>query len=238
LAHRTLTNSDAGRQSVEDAESVPPRKIVVLENGVDLSRFERHPPPDTAGSIVRIGAVGNLRPVKNIDGLIRAARELCRVHPRLEFEVAGDGPQRQDLERLISECGIIDRFRLRGSVADVPAFLARQDIAVLPSHSEGMSNALLEYMASGRCIIATDVGANSRLIAHGEAGLLVPPGDETALVRAIEQVLNDPQLAARLGRNARARAESEFSREAMCRRFEEFYLSLSGRNPSCLPNSE
>jgi len=237
LAHRTMTNSEAGRQSVVDAERVPPQKVVVLENGVDLARFERHPPPNTNGAVVRVGVVANLRPVKNIDGLIRVARELCRNHLRLEFEVAGEGEQRAELEELIAACGLRERFRLLGSVADVPAFLARQDIAVLPSHSEGMSNALLEYMASGRCIVATDVGGNGRLVTHEEQGLLVPPGDEAALGRAIERVLSDPALSSQLGQNARRRAEEEFSRAAMCRRFEDFYLSLCARNGSSRSNN-
>jgi glycosyltransferase involved in cell wall biosynthesis len=114
-------------------------------------------------------------------------------------------------------------------VADVAGFLRTVDIAVLPSHSEGMSNALLEYMAAGRAVIATDVGANPQLVRHGKDGLIVPPGDGAAMVDAIGELLAHPLRAAGLAASARKRAEAEFSRDAMRRRFEEFYRELAAR---------
>jgi L-malate glycosyltransferase len=97
---------------------------------------------------------------------------------------------------------------------------------VLPSHSEGMSNALLEYMAAGRAVIATDVGANPELVRHGKDGLIIPPGDESSLVESIGQLMGNPLRAAGFGASARKRVEAEYSRDAMCRRFEEFYRGL------------
>jgi glycosyltransferase involved in cell wall biosynthesis len=111
-------------------------------------------------------------------------------------------------------------------VADVPSFLAGLDVAVLPSRAEGMSNAVLEYMAAGRPIVATAVGATPELLADGEHGLLVPPGDPAALAAAIGKLLRQPELARRLGAAARRRARERYSREAMVRRFEAFYASL------------
>src|SRR5262249_49168284 len=153
--------------------------------GVDFDRFGETTPPDTARPVIRIGAVANLRRVKNIDGLVRAAAAVCRADPRARFEVAGEGVERPSLEQQIQQAGLADRFRLRGAVPDVPGFLATLDIAVLCSHSESMSNALLEYMAAGRAIITTDVGCNARVIRNGIDGLIVPPGDDSALERAI-----------------------------------------------------
>src|SRR5205823_12441902 len=106
---------------------------------------------------------------------------LHATHPDVTFHVAGEGGQRPELERLLAELGLSDRFHLPGTVYDVPAFLARLDVAVLPSHSEGMSNALLEYMSAGKAIVATAVGSNVRLIEDGRHGLLVPAGDPGAL---------------------------------------------------------
>src|SRR5207302_819758 len=97
------------------------------------------------------------------------------------------------------------------------------------SRAEGMSNALLEYMAAGRPIVASAVGAAPELIEDGVHGLLVPPGDAGALARALAALLDDPGRARRLGEAARARAEACYGREAMVRRFEEFYTSLIGR---------
>jgi glycosyltransferase involved in cell wall biosynthesis len=228
LVDATLTNTDAGKAALVEGEGLAPDRVVVLENGVDTARFNRFLFPDTSKPRVRVGCVANLRPVKNVDGLMRAARAALGAFPQLVFEVAGDGEQREELERLRAELGLGDRFVLRGSVSDVAAFLRTVDIAVLPSHSEGMSNALLEYMSAGRAVIATDVGANARLVRDGKDGLIVPPGDEAALVGAIGRLLEDPLRAAGYGASARKRAEADFSRAAMCRRFEEFYRGLVG----------
>ena len=119
-----------------------------------------------------------------------------------------------------------EHFTLPGSVADVPGFLAELDVAVLCSHAEGMSNSLLEYMAAGRAIVATDVGAASELIVDGVHGLLVPPGDAQKLAEAIGSLLADRELARRLGAAARRRSQDRYSRAAMVRRFEEFYANL------------
>ena len=109
----------------------------------------------------------------------------------------------------------------------MPAFLRSLDVAVLPSHSEGMSNAVLEYMAAGLPVVATAVGANPTLLAG--CGVLVPPGDDAALSAAIAGLLRDPARAAALGTAARHKVEAEYSRDAMRRRFEQFYRELVGR---------
>jgi glycosyltransferase involved in cell wall biosynthesis len=226
LAQVTLTNSEGARRAVMCADRLAPHRVRVIENGVDLERFSSVRSPDTGGSVVRVGAVANLRPVKNIDGLIRAAAVICRDEDRVCFEVAGEGPHRTALEHQTSAAGLAGRFVLHGSIDDVPGFLGSLDVAVLPSHSESMSNALLEYMAAGRAIVATDVGANARLVRHGRDGLLVPAGDNDALCDAIRRLLGDPKLARMLGASARQRAAVEFGRDVMVRRFEAFYESL------------
>jgi glycosyltransferase involved in cell wall biosynthesis len=226
LADVTLTNSPDGREALVTAEGLHPEKIAVLENGVDLDRFPSGREPFSDSERVRVGAVANLRPVKNIDGLIRAAAVLRDEFAKLLFEVAGDGEQRMELEALIQQHRLGDRFHLLGAVADVPGFLVRQDVAVLCSHSEGMSNALLEYMASGRAIIATDAGANARLIIEGLHGRIVPPGKDESLTTALAEMIRAPQAARRMAAAARQRAEAEYSRAAMVRRFEDFYERL------------
>ena len=148
--------------------------------------------------------------------------------PEAEFVIAGEGELRAGLERQIAEMGLVQRVRLPGPVVDVPGFLASLDVAVLCSRSEGMSNALLEYMAAGKAIVATAVGGNTQLIEDGVHGLLVPPDEPRALAQAIRQLLANPSLAARLGAAARRRVEKRYSRPAMVRRFEEFYWRLVG----------
>jgi glycosyltransferase involved in cell wall biosynthesis len=226
LADVTLTNSEGGKQALVENESLHPEKIAVLENGVDLERFPNPAPPNLRGDVVRVGIVANLRPVKNIDGLIRAADFMRDRQPQLRYEVAGEGEQRAELEQTISDRGLTGTFRLIGSVSNVPGFLARQDIAVLCSHSEGMSNALLEYMAAGRAIVATDVGANARLIENQRHGLIVPPVDDGELAKAIGWLIDHSQEACDMGTAARQRVEREYSRTAMVKRFEAFYQEI------------
>lgn len=222
----SLTNSEIGRETLIAKDGLAPDRVVAIENGVDLERFANFEPPRFSGTI-KIGCVANLRAVKNVDGLMDAARRVLGRFPNVVFEVAGDGGQRPELERLHRELNLEDRFVLRGSVADVPGFLGECDVAVLPSHSEGMSNALLEYMAAGRAIVATDVGANAKLVRHRREGWIAPDSKPESLADAITELLNDPTFAQRMASAARSRAESEYSREAMVRRFEAFYRGLA-----------
>jgi glycosyltransferase involved in cell wall biosynthesis len=225
LTHVTIANCEAARDALVQAEGTSPERVVVLENGVDLERFNSIPPLDGA-ALSRVGAVANLRPVKGLDVLVAAAARVVKDHPQATFAVAGEGSEREALLRQASELGLGNRFVLHGSVADIPRFLGSIDIAVLSSRAEGMSNAVLEYMAAGRAIIATDVGANQRMLIHDVHGLLVPPGDTSSLAGAIAELLSNPERARRLALAARRRACEDFSREAMVRRFEDFYEGL------------
>jgi L-malate glycosyltransferase len=224
LADVTLTNCEPARQALLSVEGGPGRKVVVLENGVDLDRFTALPPANNPAP--RIGVVANLRPVKGVDMFIRAAARLVSEYPWATFHIAGKGEQRPVLEQLIGELGLTGRVTLHGAVADVPAFLAGLDVAVLPSHAEGMSNAVLEYLAAGRPVVATEVGANAHLLGGGAFGLLVPPGSPKALAGGIGQLLADPAKAARLAAAGRLHVRDQYSRDAMRRRFEDFYEHL------------
>jgi glycosyltransferase involved in cell wall biosynthesis len=226
-----VANCRAAADALHASERPPQDSIVVLENGVDLERFQNIAPLEMqlAGEAVHIGALANLRPVKGLALLVEAASRLSAEHPTALFEVAGEGEQRPELERLIDRQRLQGRFHLAGAVSDASDFLARQHIAVLCSHSEGMSNALLEYMAAGRAVVATAVGAAPDIITDEVHGLLVPAGDPGALAQAIGRLLHEPELAMRLGREARNKACGRYSREAMVRRFEDFYEGLARR---------
>jgi glycosyltransferase involved in cell wall biosynthesis len=231
LVDVTLTNCEPARRALLEAEGGPPEKVMVLENGVDLERFQvldRLPPGSpTADQEIRVGVVANLRPVKAVDVFVRAAGLLVRRYPAATFHVAGQGDQRGELERLIHELNLVGRVTLHGAVADVPAFLATLTVAVLPSHAEGMSNAVLEYLAAGRPVVATDVGANARLLEGGEFGLLVPPGEPAALADAIGRLLADPATAERIAIAGRRHVREHYSRGAMRQRFEAFFQRLA-----------
>jgi glycosyltransferase involved in cell wall biosynthesis len=224
----SLTNCGAAKESLLRDEGPHPETVHVLENGVDLERFERVSVflASRPISSPRIGIVANLRPVKGLDVLLRAAAVLAQRGHSLTLEIAGEGSERESLQRHIDAAGLTTRVTLRGACDDVPDFLSRLDVAVLCSRAEGLPNAVLEYMAAGRPIVATHVGAVPELIHDGVHGLLVPPGDAQALAEALERLLTDQALAESCAAAARKRVAERYSRDAMIRRFEDFYDGL------------
>lgn len=231
FTHALVANCEACRDAFCRDEKFTPARTVVLENGVDLERFPEPRftlPPARAP---RVGIVANLRPVKNLEMFVRAAARVAVNFPQVTFHIAGDGELRPRLQALAAELGIGDRFFLPGSIRDVSAFLATLDVGVLCSHSEGMSNAVLEYMAAGLATVATNVGGNAHLLADGACGRLVPAGDEAALAAAMSQMLADPAEASRLARAARQRVERQYSRAIMVERFHCFFEELAASRP-------
>jgi glycosyltransferase involved in cell wall biosynthesis len=138
-----VANCEACREAFCRDESFDPARTLVLENGVDLDRFAEPRPVRAPARAPRIGVVANLRPVKNLEMLVRAAARVAADFPHATFHVAGEGELGPQLEALAAELGIGDRFFLPGSIRNVPAFLTTLDVGVLCSHSEGMSNAAL-----------------------------------------------------------------------------------------------
>jgi glycosyltransferase involved in cell wall biosynthesis len=198
---------------------------MVMENGVDLERFANIAAPKH-GPVITIGTLANLRPVKGIDVLVRAAQQLHVRYSHVRFVVAGEGEQRSELEKMIHDARLQKCFQLPGQVVDVPGFLSSIDIAVLPSRAEGMANAVLEFMAAGRPVVATDVGANCELLDHGRCGLLVPRDNPDELATALARVVSNHKFARQLAHAGRDRVIQHYSREAMRLRFESFYQRL------------
>lgn len=210
----TVVVSEKNAEIAVAHEGVAPANLQVIPNGIRVDRFEV--PRSGAGR--RIGTVGRLVPEKNYPLLLRAATAIRDV----DMVFVGDGPLRPELQK---QAG--DRVSFLGQRADVAELLAGFDVFVLPSNTEGMSIALLEAMAAGCPIVVTAVGGNVELIKHMQTGLVVPPNDEAALRAAIERLLADRVLAARLGTAARAVAEKDHSANAMTGRYEELWLRLA-----------
>lgn len=164
-------------------------------------------------------------PSKNDPLFLRAATLISRKFPEAEFVLAGDGPLRSKLEREAADLGIGDRVRFLGDRRDIAAVLASQDVSVLPSESESLSNAILESMAAGVPVVAARGGGNPELVTK-ERGILVAPGNAEELANAIEYLLQNPLVRAEFGRNGRQFAESNFSLAAMRKRHEELYVQL------------
>jgi glycosyltransferase involved in cell wall biosynthesis len=174
----------------------------------------------------QIVAIGTLIPLKALDVLLRAAAILAGEGKRFEIVLAGNGPERANLETLATELGISDQVIFPGEVDDVPALLAAADILAHPSRSEGLSNTILEAMAEGIPVVACPVGATPEIIDDGRSGLLVPVGEPQALAAALGRLLGDAALRSDLGRNAREYVRQRFDEATIVGQYERVFQQV------------
>jgi glycosyltransferase involved in cell wall biosynthesis len=232
---RFLANSEDVRKYTYAAEGVRSEKVDVIYNGLDFGNYpvltenarktsrKSLDLPDESPVVVM---VANLRPVKGIDVLLNALPEIARENHEVTFLVVGEGDERPKLENLVERYGLGNNVRFLGTRTDVPFILNACDLGVLSSHSESLSNSIIEYMASGLAVVATDVGGTREIITHGENGFLVPGGDSQALARAIIKLLKDSELRTKMGHIGREKAKKLFNLEGCVRKYEEYYIGL------------
>jgi glycosyltransferase involved in cell wall biosynthesis len=173
-----------------------------------------------------IGHVARLVPVKNQALLLRAFQQVAQRVPRTRLVILGDGPLRAELVAQSADLGITDKIRFVGAVADVAPWLREFDVVALSSNAEGMSISILEALATGLCVVATNVGGNGELLDHGRAGRLVPPGDVSAFADALTAVLTNEPLRVRLGRAGRAHVERHYGDATMVDAYEQLYRGV------------
>lgn len=185
------------------------KRAYVLRNGVDVDSL---PYLEHKGATKHIGIVGNMtRHVKRTDLFIKAAGIVAQQYPDITWHIIGEGHLRAELETLAKERKVFDKIIFAGRIEQVAAYLEKLDIAVICSDSEGLSNALIEYMFKGCATVATHVGGNPELITDGVSGLLVPPDNEQALAGALIRLIADNSLRERIARQARNQIEQEYS---------------------------
>lgn len=238
--HRYIALSRDIEQWLRTTVRVSPQKLSQVYNGVDTKLF--HPRDKVkAGSFVSdnfgsnnivIGTVGRLARVKDQLTLVRAFTDLVEANPvfrdRVRLAIIGDGPMKQEVRSLLRNAGLLDLTWMPGPRNDVYEVLRSFDIFVLPSMNEGISNTILEAMATGLPVIATDVGGNPELVERGRTGLLVPPSDPEAMAKAMKEYLDDPEMMRSHGRAARERVEEAFSLETMVGQYLSIYDSMLG----------
>jgi len=219
------------------ALGVPPTRLVRMASGVDAGHFRPAPAAPEVESALpprpRVAFTGRLHPQKNLDLLLDAWPAVAARTPA-HLVLIGEGPERERLNARARDLGVADRVHFAGAVADPADWLRAADVFALPSVAEGMSNSLLEAMATALPCLASAIGGNTDLLEAGPAGLLVPPGDPAAWSAALLRVLGDPDFARTLGQAARRRIEAEFALGVVVDRYEALYrrmLAESRRSP-------
>ena len=199
------------------------KKTSVIPTGIDTSKCEVRS-AKFEKETVNVAYIGRLESVKGVDDYLAAATSLIASHPEMIVRVVGWYPSTSSGQAdhpLVAAYG--DRVTFTGLRHDVPHVLAETDIFVLPSYSEGLSNALMEAMASGCACIASDVGGNRFLIQNGISGLLFPAGDRAALAAHIRRLIEDPAKRESLGKAAQKRIDEEFSWNVVSRQYQSLF---------------
>jgi sugar transferase (PEP-CTERM/EpsH1 system associated) len=235
FVHHYITVSQDLADYLQEKVGVPASRITQIYNGVDTELFYparngRELLPDLRfgnGDLFVIGSVGRMQTVKDPLNLVKAFIQLRQMVPdlaaRLRLAMVGDGPLRSEALALLSASGALDAAWLPGNRDDIPSIMRGFDLFVLPSLAEGVSNTLLEAMATGLPIVATRVGGNPELVEEGATAKLVPQADPQALASAIREYVMDREMARRHGLAARRLAEQRFGLDVMVRSYMALY---------------
>lgn len=233
-----MANSQEAKRIAIETEHLNPDKVAVVYQGVDMTVFNRGlgdasvsqrlgiPP-----NIRVIGIVANLRPVKDIPLFLRAARIVAQEFDDVVFLVAGDGEQYQELYQLVGELALQDRVFFTRGQGKIMDYLSRMCIACLTSFSEGFSNAVMEYMAAGLPVVATDVGGNRDAIVDGETGYLVRERTPEAFAKPVIHLLRNEDLRRQMSLAGFQRCTECFEVSKTIRQLEQFYYSLTTSLP-------
>ena len=224
-----VVNCEAVRRHLTDDENVPASLIHVCLNGIDTTVFHptaRARPPALAEASLVIGVVCVLRPEKGLALLLEAFAAVQRMDEGLRLVIVGSGESLEDLQELSRELGIAAKCHFEPAVSDVTPWLRAIDIFVLPSLSEALSNSLMEAMASGCAVIASNTGGNPELVTDAETGLLFKTGDSAALADRLRSLISTPNLRSALSKAGAARIAADFSIQSSVARVERLYESF------------
>ena len=235
---RVIAISDSVRGHLRNDFGVEAGRIVRIYNGIELGRYlssagekdlDLMRETGLSPAAVIVGSIGRLSPVKGYKYLIQAFGVLAGETPLVQLMIVGEGPEKEALEKQITDLKIQDRVILIPGGRPLEEYLAVIDVFCLPSVNEGLGLAMMEAMAAGRACVGSDVGGISELITGEEDGLLVPSGDAKALSAAISRLVANEKLRQRLGEKAREKAAGKFSIEECAERTAEVYREVAGK---------
>lgn len=239
LVDAVVVNCEAMRRHMLNDLGASPDHLRICYNGLDTAQFQPLPkqrPPVLAGASLVIGVVCALRPEKGLPTLLEAFAKVVSGAPSLQrsglrLAIVGSGPMLATLQEMSNRFGLQDRCHFEPSTADVALWLRAIDIFVLPSLSEALSNSLMEAMACGCAVVASQVGGNPELVSDGTTGLLFEAGNSSELADRLERLILEADLRIRFGIAASASVRERFSLDASVGRMEEIYEELLGRKP-------
>ncbi len=234
LTHRMVDRYVCVSQSSADFTAstarLPADKLVVIPNGIDLSRFTNVQPADLAclglAGQRLVTFIGRLDPQKGLPQLLTTASDWLRRLPDCDLLLVGKGPLEAALRRQCDEAGIAQRVHFAGWRPDIPAILAASSLLVLCSAWEGMPNVVLEAMASSLPVVATQVEGVGELLGSGSLEQSVPYGRWEDFSNLVVRILSDPNLADRLGRENRHRTEHQFTIERMVESYQDLWEQI------------
>ena len=232
FAHRTVSNSMAGL----DAHGLKPsRKNHCIVNGFNPVRISRLAPPEEIRKRFSIttpyvvGMVANFEDRKDYSSFIHAAERILRQRDDVSFIAVGDGKNFEQTKKMMTDENS-DHIKLVGRQTEVESIIAIFDVGLLinniSGHAEGISNSIMEYMALGKPVIATDSGGSKELVQHGQTGFIIPPRDVDELTTRIEQLLDNKEQAENMGLAGKQRIENDFSIDHMVQKYIELYDGL------------
>ncbi len=220
--------SELVRRHCIEVDRIDPARVQTIYNGLNLDDWDTsarvHPADES-----HVTTAGNIRRVKGHDIFIKAAAALVPQFPNTSFSIAGgilEPDYFEELQSLVRDLNLADRFHFLGGVTNLREHLSGADIFVLPSRSEGFSNAIVEAMAASLPVVATDVGGNAEAVQDGVSGFIVPPEDAAALAAAIAQLLADPSRAEAMGAAGHQRVADKFTTDAMMKQTAAAYANL------------
>jgi glycosyltransferase involved in cell wall biosynthesis len=222
--------SAATAQAMARYDNFPLSRIKVIHNGIDCSTMNRESNNSSKrqelgldSSCRILGTAGRLNSIKNMSMMIRGLKLVLHQVPDTYLVIAGQGEEREMLQRLADQLDVGDRVKFIGLRFDLPEIYPLFDVFLLTSFTEGISVTLLEAMASGVPAVVSDVGGNREIVLDGKSGYLVPVDDDLLLAQKVVTLLKDGKLGAQMGKVAKQRVQDQFSVDGMIRRYRKLY---------------